>query len=304
MLAQVLTLGAGDPLAADWWRYRFIQFTFQHWIPAGAGLLAMGLASWLGLAWGGTPRERLVRLGFAVPALAYAAFVSAWYLAPSRLDLARSLPLHLCDLAVILGPATLIWRRRWMRGLLFYWGIGLSTQAFITPTVRVGWGDTEYYFFWASHVAIVGSAFYDFTAGGFRPRWSDFARSVAISMGWMMGVFALNLTIEGANYGYVGNVVPRNPTIIDKLGPWPGRVAILVAIVTAAFAAFTWLCRGLERVEGRWGFGPRRALVLVVLGLGLAMGTVGAVEVARGALRRPAPHDANKASTNVSGSKG
>lgn len=303
MLATLLRLTIQD-MPPPWWRVWFVPFTFQHWLPSGLGLLAMGISSGLGLRWRGTPRERFVRLGFAAPALAYAFFVTIWYVLPGNLNWARSLPLHLCDLAVLLGPATLIWRKRWMRALLFYWGIGLSTQGLITPTLRFGWGDSEYYFFWASHVAIVGSAAYDFIAGGFRPRWSDFARSVAISVGWMTCVFTLNLLIKGANYGYVGNVVPENPTIIDKLGPWPGRVGILMAIVTSAFALFTLACRWLERAEHGRGPWTGRALVLILLVLGGMASVAGLSEVARGALRRPIPHAENKASTKVSGSNG
>ncbi len=303
MLATLLRLTIHD-IPPAWWRVWFVPFTFQHWLPAGLGLLAMGMASGLGLRWRGTPRERLVRLGFAIPALLYAVVVTIWYVVPPHLNWARSLPLHLCDLAVLLGPATLIWPRRWMRALLFYWGIGLSTQGLITPTLRVGLGDSEYYFFWASHVAIVGSAFYDLTAGGFRPAWRDLARSVVIGLGWMLGVFIVNLFIPGANYGYVGNVVPKNPTIIDALGPWPQRVVVLGAIVIVGFTFFTVLARGLGRLEARAGLWPARALVLVVLGAGALVASLGAAELARGAAHRPLPQPENKASTNVPGSNG
>ena len=38
----------------------------------------------------------------------------------------------------------------------------------------------------------------------------------------------------GWNYGFVGPDKPEVRTIVDVLGPWPERVAVIVAIVAAA----------------------------------------------------------------------
>jgi uncharacterized membrane protein YwaF len=48
-------------------------------------------------------------------------------------------------------------------------------------------------------------------------------------------VLPLNVLL-GANYGFVGNSRPDNPSIVDLLGPWPGRLIIIVLLVAAVLA--------------------------------------------------------------------
>jgi uncharacterized membrane protein YwaF len=38
----------------------------------------------------------------------------------------------------------------------------------------------------------------------------------------------------GANYGFVGQSKPLNPSIVDLLGPWPERLLIIVPLAALA----------------------------------------------------------------------
>jgi uncharacterized membrane protein YwaF len=40
---------------------------------------------------------------------------------------------------------------------------------------------------------------------------------------------ALNIAL-GSNYLYVGDSNPENPTLVDKLGPWPMRIPPMMAL--------------------------------------------------------------------------
>src|SRR5205085_885108 len=56
-----------------------------------------------------------------------------YVLLPWMWNVSYSLPLQLCDLAWITAVYALWTRRRWAHALLYYWGLTLSSQAFITP---------------------------------------------------------------------------------------------------------------------------------------------------------------------------
>jgi len=43
----------------------------------------------------------------------------------------------------------------------------------------------------------------------------------------------------GFNYGYLGKSKPNGTTMIDALGPWPGRVVVIVGLVALVMALMT-----------------------------------------------------------------
>jgi hypothetical integral membrane protein (TIGR02206 family) len=162
----------------------------------------------------------------------------------------------MCDIMVLITPIAMITRARWLRTLACFWGVALCTQAFMTPILTVGLGDAEYYFFWVSHAIIIGTALYDYTAGGFRPTGKDYAICVLWGLAWIISVFCINLLIDGANYGYVGDVTPKQPTIVPKLGAWPRRAVLVAVIAIGACGVVLLGSKVFERFEGpskkRW----------------------------------------------------
>jgi hypothetical integral membrane protein (TIGR02206 family) len=174
-------------------------------------------------------------------AAAWAGFiicVNVWslfyWLQPEHFDIRNSFPLHLCDMGMLLAPLLFLTRWRPIRALMYFWGIGLSTQAFITPTLLNGIGHPRYWLFWLGHLAIVGSAIYDIVVRRFRPTIRDLLTALGITLAWYIAVGFLNVHLR-SNYGYNGPVAPERPTIIDSLGPWPARAVILGLIAVAWF---------------------------------------------------------------------
>ncbi len=200
----------------------------------------------LGTRWKHSPKERAVAHAFAGFALGVNLWSVVFWALPAQWDIRESLPIQLCDLASLLVPAALLTDRRILRSLVFYWGLGLSTQAFITPTVRTGVDSEHFWLFWLVHFVIVGGALYDFIVRGYRPTWADFRKVVAISIAYVAVVVTLNIRLD-ANYGYVGNTLPQNRTIVDALGPWPWRIGVMGAIVIPVLAVLTLLGRGRRK---------------------------------------------------------
>lgn len=169
-------------------------------------------------------------------ALVFFVVHQVYWCMPGRLDPNDSLPLHVCDINGLVAPLALLTRRRWLRTMLYFWGIGLSLQGLVQPVNTVtGPATSRFWFFFISHAIIVGYAFYDVIAGRFRPTWRDLALILLISLTYFAIIIPLDVW-QGWNYGYLGKQDDQ-PPFIKMLGPWPGRLVILFAIGAAAFVA-------------------------------------------------------------------
>lgn len=235
--------------APDWW-LQFDPFTLQHALAAGVCTALMFIAAFAGRRWRETLKEKRLRHAWGWGIVAFQSFALGYWLLPAHFTLRNSLPLHLCDLAVWAAAIAMLTEQRWARTLLYFWGIGLSTQAFLTPTLNHGIATPEFWLFWIGHTQIVGSAVYDILARGYRPRVRDLLVGTLGTALWAAAAFAVNLALD-LNYGYIGNADPSQPTIIDRLGPWPLRILWIALIVQALYIAL-WAVWPLgERLRAR-----------------------------------------------------
>lgn len=223
--------GVSSPVQA-WLSAPFEPFGGTHLAAACAGGLAC-------LACGGLARRERARGGrafadgFAGAVLGWNLLAILWWLTPPNFDFGTSLPLHVCDLVNLLLPAALWTRNRLLLAVSVFWGLGLSTQAFFTPTLNEPAGDLRFWLFWAGHTTAAAGCFVIAGGTGFRPGWRDWRRAVLVGVGFVAVLLLFNGAF-GTNYGFVGNDKPLNPTLIDRLGPWPWRVGWLVVIGAAA----------------------------------------------------------------------
>lgn len=233
----------------------FAPFTATHLVAAGVGMVAMALFVLAGKQ-AREPRERRIAHTWAALWLVQQVVVTLYWLLPAHFDPGKSLPIHLCDIAGWLGPFALLLQgrpgTRWLRTMLYFWGIGLSTQAFFTPTLTEGPGDPRFWFFWISHTQIVGAAVYDVLARRYRPSVRDLGLAVAVSLAWAIPIVLLNWA-TGLNYGYLGKD-HEGQTILNVLPPWPWRVVSIIGIAIALFTVL-WGVWPLARVIAGRGEG-------------------------------------------------
>lgn len=229
----------------------FTQFSPLHLATAGLLGFAMGAAAVLGRKWRGTHRELRLRSIWCWFSLIWQIAHVAYWAWPTRFNLAESLPLQLCDVAAWVAPLALLTQKRSLRAVLYFWAIGLSTQAFFTPVLNEGPAYPKFWFFWIGHTQIVGSAIYDVAALQFRPKFKDFLIGTLANLAFFAVVMPINL-VWNVNYGFVGNVTPEHTTLIDELGPWPLRLAWIALLVHGIMLAL-WLA---------WPLGERLARVL------------------------------------------
>ena len=176
-----------------------------------------------------TAAERLVGFAYLAAWLTTYAFL----LFPPLHDPARTYPFQLCHLAALTAALRLISGWQPLSAIVYFWGLGLCTQALVTPALSEGPALYPFWFFWTTHGLIAGVAFYDVLARGYRPSLRDCGLASAAAAGYLAVILPLNLGF-GWNYGFVGPSRPEVPSIVDFLGSWPGRLVPIVAIVALA----------------------------------------------------------------------
>lgn len=210
----------------------FESFSLQHILTVAGFAVVVTIAVAGARALGDRNRRRLE---LAVAALAGAAWIGIviWGFVPSRFDPRWSYPINICDLVALIVPIAFV-RPHWTwHALLYFWGLTLSTQALLTPDLVSGPSTLAFWIFWLMHVLIVGGAIYLLVVRRYRPAWRDCFFAIGVAVLWLLIVFAIDLA-TGFNYGYVGNAKPSQPTLIDYLGPWPQRVAIMAILGSIA----------------------------------------------------------------------
>src|SRR5256885_3085346 len=119
--------------------------------------------------------------------------VDRWY---------KLLPLQLCDWAMIVIIVAL-WtgNRRWLE-VAYFWGIGGTLQAIITPNLRFGFPDLRFISFFVAHSGIIIGIVFLMLIYGFRPRAIGIVRTFLWTEVYFVVAFTVDL-LTGENYGFL-----------------------------------------------------------------------------------------------------
>src|SRR5205807_7376577 len=193
---------------------------FHPWSPSHVTVifLTIGLPFLLALIVHRTKSRLLERsICFALSALLlinYVAYlivardfgVTTWY---------RMLPLQLCDWAMaVIIVALWTGNRRWLE-VAYFWGIGGTLQAIITPDLKYAFPDVRFLTFFIAHSGIVVAIAFMMIVKRFRPHWFSIVRTFA----WSELYFVIAITVDlltGENYGYLLHK-PAAASLLDAL---------------------------------------------------------------------------------------
>ncbi|PYK31007.1 MAG: TIGR02206 family membrane protein [Verrucomicrobia bacterium] len=182
-----------------------------------------------------SPRlERSIRLTIsALLLINYVAYVflgrnfgvDQWY---------KSLPLQLCDWAMIVIIGAL-WtgNRRWLE-IAYFWGIGGTLQALITPNLQFGFPDLRFISFFIAHSGIIVGIIFLMLIYGFRPTAKGIVRTFLWTEVYFVVAFTADL-LTGENYGFLRHK-PEAASLLSMLSD--SRVPYLLEFHALAFLFF------------------------------------------------------------------
>jgi hypothetical integral membrane protein (TIGR02206 family) len=114
----------------------------------------------------------------------------------------RALPMQLCDWAMfVIIVALCTGNRRWLE-VAYFWGIGGTLQALITPNLAFGFPDVRFISFFVAHSGIIIGIVFLMLIYGFRPRAIGILRTFAWTEVYFVVAFSIDL-LTGENYGFL-----------------------------------------------------------------------------------------------------
>jgi len=203
----------------------FHTFGLQHLVAVG-----IVLGSSIGLACAARAAksarfERVVRWVLAVGCPAFLAFEATCFLWAWEMPLHYVLPLHLCDVSILIAPVVLLTANRYAFELLYFWGIGGALQAIATPTLTRGFPALTCVVFFLGHGLIIASALHATVVMRLRPTPWSILRVWLLTNAYALLMIPVNLALD-TNYLFIMRK-PWTPSALDLMGPWPWYLAVL-----------------------------------------------------------------------------
>jgi hypothetical integral membrane protein (TIGR02206 family) len=154
--------------------------------------------------------------------------VTHWY---------KTLPLQLCDWAMFVIIVAL-WsgNRRWLE-IAYFWGIGGTLQALITPNLRFAFPDLRFISFFVAHSGIIIGIVFLMLVYRFRPRPIAILHTFLWTELYFVVAFTVDL-LTGENYGFLLHK-PEAASLLSFLSDW--RPLYLIEFHLVAFAFFALL---------------------------------------------------------------
>jgi hypothetical integral membrane protein (TIGR02206 family) len=159
-----------------------------------------------------------------------------------------SLPLALCDVAVLVAAAACWWRLPLLVELTWFWGMAGTLQAVATPDLSEAFPHLVFFQYVVGHEGIVLAALFLVVGLRIVPRRGAAPRVLAITVGYTAFVGVVDAA-TGANYMYLRRP-PGNWTVLRLLGPWPwyilGAAGVAVVLVVVLDSPF-WISRSRDQ---------------------------------------------------------
>jgi hypothetical integral membrane protein (TIGR02206 family) len=151
-----------------------------------------------------------------------------------------SLPVQLCDVAGFVAAAALLWRQLLLVEVAWFWGLGGTLQAVLTPDLKDRFPSFPYLQFYVTHDLVILAAVFLVIGLALQPRPGAVRRIFLLTLGFAVLVGLIDL-VTGGNYMYLRQV-PASGSLLNLMGPWPWYIAagavltlVVLAILDAPF---------------------------------------------------------------------
>jgi hypothetical integral membrane protein (TIGR02206 family) len=165
-----------------------------------------------------------------------------YVLANHRWSVAYSLPVQLCDVGGFIAAAALMWRQLLLVEIAYFWGLGGTLQALLTPDLKDHFPSFPYLQFYATHDLVILAALFLVIGLGLQPRQGAIRRIFLLTLAFAVVLGFVDL-ITGGNYMYLRQV-PAAGSLLNVMGPWPWYIAtgaLLTLVVLTTLDAPFWL---------------------------------------------------------------
>lgn len=147
------------------------------------------------------------------------------------------LPIHLCNITLILAVIEMIFPSKELFQVIFYWSFG-ALAAILFPDARVSFPNFVGISFFITHFFIIFVVLYQLIFLGYRPSLKGLVGSFVCINIFAGAVFKIN-EILGTNYMYI-NYKPAFQSPLDYFGPWPHYI-IIVEIIYLVLGFISYL---------------------------------------------------------------
>ncbi len=159
-------------------------------------------------------------------------------------DVLNDLPLFLCDLVALILPFVIFKQNRKWLGILYFWVLGGTLQALITPELHSGFPTFEFFRYFIQHGGIVSAVIYSILVMRIKISWQDMWNAVIYLQVYLVSIHVINMILQ-SNYSYT-MAKPGSDTILNFLGSWPWYIfsaevlMILLFILMLSPFLITW----------------------------------------------------------------
>lgn len=198
----------------------FTLFSTEHfWLIGGGflGVLALTIISAF------LPKHRfaqftaLIILAIKLSELAYRHL----YIKEPIIEL---LPLHMCNLTLIIAILTMLTRSPALFQLTYFWCLG-ALFAVVTPDVKYSFPHPLTLSFYITHFYLIFAAIYGLLFFEYRPSFRGWFDSFIILNVLALIIYFINSKL-GTNYLYV-NRIPDFSSPLDHFGKWPYYIIVV-----------------------------------------------------------------------------
>jgi hypothetical integral membrane protein (TIGR02206 family) len=171
-----------------------------------------------------------------------------YVLANHSWSVAFSLPVQLCDVGGFVAAAALLWRQALLVEVAYFWGLGGTVQALLTPDLRDHFPSFPYLQFYATHDLVVLAALFLVIGLGLHPRAGAVRRIFVLTLGFAAVIGLIDL-VTGGNYLYLRQV-PAQGSLLNAMGPWPWYIVVGAMLTLIALAVLDAPFRFSRRRSG------------------------------------------------------
>lgn len=137
------------------------------------------------------------------------------------------LPLHLCNLTLIIAILTMLTKSQKLFQLTYFWCLG-ALFAVITPDIKYSFPHPLTLSFYITHFYLLFAAIYGILFFNFKPTFKGWVNAFITLNIFAFIIFFINKKL-GTNYLYI-NKIPDFSSPLDYFGQWPYYIIVVEII--------------------------------------------------------------------------